>query len=121
MKYYDHIPFFKRELDRLGSPGFPGLSFQSIVQVLARAPTPEADAACRQFVATLSWPPLTDELRLELCVRLACALEWVQGMKEVDVPADETGHDFLRDLLIPYFPDAQPKWLYKKIVEPNDY
>jgi hypothetical protein len=100
-KYGDHIPFFEREIASLGQQAFD-LSFQSFLEVLATSGTAAADAAVRSFAATLSWPPVSDPVRLELCMRLSCAKWWCKECEGLDA-ADEEGKEFLESVLIDYW------------------
>src|SRR3989338_9009876 len=98
MKYGDHIPFLQRELESLGRKPL-SLSFQAFRQAMEGEDSDEADAACRSFVATLQWPPLSDAARFEVCLRLSCAQWWCKECEDED-PGDEHGREFLTGLLI---------------------
>ena len=107
MQYREQIPFFRRELAQLGRP-FPNLSFESFRQVMARAPTPEADEACRAFAATLEWPPLSEDTRLEVCFRLLVWIEWLEAYAGEEPFPGEDGKIELASALISYWRDQQP-------------
>ena len=108
MRYADQLPFFRRELSRCGRP-FPTLSFGSFQQVMVRAPTPAADEACRVFAVTLEWPPMPEDVRLEVCLRLVAAIEWIEAESTEAPFPDEHGSDALAGLLIEYWRDVQPE------------
>jgi hypothetical protein len=115
MRYGDHIPFFEREIERLGTKPFD-LAFGSFLEVLGlRGGSREADAACRVFAETLEWPPLSERVRLELCMRLACAKWWCAECK--DGEPEETGKEFLESVLISYWRDVgRTDWLHENFV-----
>ena len=113
MLYRDHIPFLDRELERLEKGPFD-LSARSFLEVLGRAGTPEADAACRVFAATLEWPPVPDRVRLELCFRLACARAWCAEIADDSDSETEDGRAFLEEVLITYWrDDGRVHWLHE--------
>ena len=112
MLYGQHVAFFDKEIDRLGSAPFD-LSFRSFLAALAHDGMEEADAACRVFAATLDWPPVSDRVRLELCMRLACARWWCTEVAEHD-SEEELGSAFLESVLIEYWRDVgRLDWLYE--------
>jgi hypothetical protein len=113
--YNDHIRFFEQELQRVGKPPFD-LSAQSFLQVLEQEPTREADDACRVFAATLEWPPLREAVRLEVCLRLACARDWCEAVTGAPGDDEEDGRQFLEELLTEYWRDYQREWLGKRFV-----
>ena len=118
--YNDHVMFFDREIDRIGRAPF-GLSLRSFLAVMARDGTPEADAACRAFAATLEWPPLTEELRAEIGLRLVCAREWCADVTGAEGDGDEDGQEFLRSILIEYWQDCgRENWLWNWLVKQNE-
>ena len=107
MKYREQIPFFRRELDQIGRP-FPTLSFGSFRQVMVREPSLEADAACRQFASTLLWPPMPDDVRLEVCLRLTALIGWLETQAEEQPLEGEIGQVALASFLTDYWRDVQP-------------
>lgn len=107
---------FQRELDRLATPRM-NLSLAEVMRALGQDGSPEADAACRAYAATLEWPPVADSVRLELCLRLQCALWWLGKVRDGD-PAGETGSELLESVLIEYWRDVgRVDWLYARFVK----
>jgi hypothetical protein len=115
--YEEHIPFFDREIERVGKPPFH-LSAGSFLAVLAQEHgSREADAACRVFAATLEWPEMTEPVRLEVNLRLACARWWCTVVPDGEVSEEEPGPLFLERLLIEYWQDVGRKdWIYESIL-----
>lgn len=112
VSYGAHIPFFEREIAELGNKPL-GLSFQSFLEVLAHPGTDEADAAVRVFASTLRWPPVSDPVRLELCMRLSCAKWWCKECEDHN-PEGEEGKEFLESVLIEYWKDVgRLDWLHE--------
>ncbi len=104
--YNDHVPFFEKELARLGSTPVVLLP-QSILAVMgAGVGSREVDKACRVFAATLEWPPLTEQVRLEVYLRLLCAKWWCEDMTGAEGDCAENGEEFLTELLIDYWQDV---------------
>jgi hypothetical protein len=102
--------FFRRELELLGDP--LDLRVEQYLHVLENRYTEEADDACRQYAATLTWPPLPDPVRLEVCLRLACA-EWYCSTFGDETDLDDLdGQQFLESLLVEYWKDVgRESWL----------
>ena len=115
--YGDYLPFLDREIARIGK-GPLLLSFPEALQVLAHPGTAEADAACRVFAATLDWPPMTEGVRLEVCLRLAC-LRWWCALPEIRRQNDEDeGPESLASVLIEYWRDVgRADWLFDAFVK----
>lgn len=112
MLYGEHRRFFDREIERLGQPPFD-LSIRSFLEVLGRAGSEEADAACRVFAATLEWPRVPEHVRMELCLRLACARWWCTEVEGLETE-DEVGKAFLESILIGYWRDVgRVDWLWE--------
>ena len=102
--YKECLPFLKSELTRLEQPELH-LSAESILEVMASEGSVEADAAAREYAATLLWPQLEDRVRFELCLRLRVAIWWIESLN--DTSADqESLPDFLKDTMIGYWRDA---------------
>jgi hypothetical protein len=111
----DHASFFEREIASLGKESL-NLSFETIIKILRDQGSHEADAACRVFAKTLHWPPVPDEVRIELCMRLDCARWWCKLNEISDEPIDdeEPGPEFLESLLIDYWLDVGRRdWLWE--------
>jgi hypothetical protein len=116
MTYGDHIPMFQRELERLGRPTM-ALTIDAVIGALARQGSAEADAACRVYAATLEWPPVADSVRLELCLRLTCALWWLDIARDEN-PEGETGSELLESVLIEYWRDVgRVDWIHDRFVQ----
>lgn len=116
--YQEHVRFLQRELEGLGKPF--GLALLPLLRVMGAAPSLEADVACRVFAATLQWPPLTDATRLEVGLRLLCAIEWCEERIPVDGDCSENGSDFLAQVLIDYWQDFERgHWLAGYLTKPR--
>jgi hypothetical protein len=128
--YLEHRGFFERELASLGAKPLH-LDIRTFLSALGPVDYPhmdEANDACRTFARTLVWPPLTDPLRLEVCLRLDCA-RWYcdqavrRGQQEEDEGlSEEDGREFLESLLIEYWLDVgRSDWLWENyVLHPDD-
>ena len=115
MTYAEHIAFFDRELEALGRKPFD-LAFRSFVEALAHSGLEDADEACRFFASKLFWPPVSDRVRLELCMRLACAQWWCKA--NADAEPEEEGKEFLESVLIEYWRDVGRRdWLLENFCD----
>ncbi|GEM_PF-6510485 len=109
--FWDFVPFFEREIGLLGRP-FWDLNFRAIFRVLRSEGTQEADEACRVFAITLEWPPVSEPVRLELCLRLCTARWWCTVV--ADDPLDEPKREFLESVLIEYWRDVGRRdWIHE--------
>ena len=119
MKYSERVRFFEEQIENLGGPFV--MSLDVMKRVLTRCTSPEGDEACRIFAATRHWPPMNDETRLEVCLRLECARDWCVTCGEARVdPHDENEQDFLKELLLDYCNDGgRTEWIYETLVRPD--
>jgi len=102
----DHIQFFAREIQMLGS-GPMNLSYMEALEALANDGLPETEAACRVFSETLKWPAMTNRIRFEVCLRLECARWYCTEFSDADEEDEEwSGSEFLQDLLVEYWHEA---------------
>jgi hypothetical protein len=116
MTYGDHIDFFDREIAALGQRPM-ALTLPQIIHALDTDGAAETDAACRAFAAALEWPPMADDVRLQVCLRLHCARWWCVDMAEEDADG-ETGKGFLESLLIEYWRDVgRVDWIHAHFVK----
>lgn len=116
MTYGDHIPAFQRELDLLSREPVT-LRFPGLMALLRHEGTTEADAAVRAFVATRLWPPVSDSCRVELCLRLSCALWWLTEQRAED-PEGQDVPKLADSLLREYWRDVgRVDWLYENLVK----
>jgi len=110
----DFITVFETEIDRLG--GRIDASMRDLLDCLGRQGSKEADAACLFFAAKREWPPLPPKVKLEICLRLACAA-WYCRVEFGQDREDETEREFLESLLIEYWLDVgRADWLYEAFV-----
>lgn len=102
--YLECLPFLRSELARLEQPELR-LAAESILEVMAAEGCPEADAAVRQYAATLLWPPVPDRVRFELCLRLRVAIWWIESLNDTSTD-QESLPTFLTDTMIDYWRDV---------------
>jgi hypothetical protein len=113
------IPFFQKELDQIGRPPWH-LSAQSLFQVMARRHTQAADVACREFCRRLTWPPLTEEVRFEVCLRLLCVLKYCESERGLPIDPEEHGSAALKSFLLSYWKDVgREQLLYDVLLKPH--
>jgi hypothetical protein len=121
MTWSAHVDFFQREIDRLSQQPF-ALDFQSFLEAMGLDGVSETDAAIRVFARTLDWPPVSDRVRFEICLRLSCARWYCADMVGHGAEDDEEdGTEFLESLLIEYWRDVgRTDWLYATFIQLND-
>jgi hypothetical protein len=114
--FADYIPVFQRELDRLSREPVT-LKFPALLALLGHEGTEAADSACRAFAATQQWPPVSDLVRVELCLRLSCALWWLTELRAADLE-EESLPTIAESVLIEYWRDVgRVDWLYARFVK----
>jgi hypothetical protein len=117
--YKDILPFLKSELAKLEQPELH-LSFESILQALGENGSDEADDAVRKYAASLIWPPVPDPVRFELCLRLSCAIWWIETLYGDTETAGETVAEFLTETMIGYWRDVgRADWAHNHFVNPD--
>ena len=113
--YAEHIPCFERELSTLGHAF--GLDFQQFLLALENRYTEAADEACRLFAKEYRWPPMSDQTRLEVCLRLSCASMYCQELGDKSIDLEESGQFFLESLLIEFWRDVgREDWFDKCLI-----
>lgn len=116
MKILVYLPEIEAELERLG--GSLDASIHHLLACLESDGSNEADFACQVFSNTGSWPLLEPRVRLEVCLRLACAAWYCRDNSEQE-REDETRSEFLESLLVEYWNDVgKTDWLYESFVLP---
>lgn len=116
--YRDFLPFLKRELAQLEG-GDLRLSAEIILNVLSENGSDLADAAVRQYVATLIWPPVTDGVRFELCLRLRVAIWWIETLHDTSSDGEPLPV-FLEEIMIGYWRDVgRTDWILNHFVNPD--
>jgi hypothetical protein len=116
--YQECLPFLKSELERLERAEFY-LSAESILEVMAAEGSPVADAAVREYAATLLWPQLEDRVRFELCLRLRVSIWWIESLSDTTTD-QESLPVFLTDTMIDYWRDeGRTRWVWNHLVNPD--
>jgi len=109
--YRDFLPFLHREIALLEQPPFE-LTFHQIHRVLAGEFAAQTDAVLDEYIPELAWPQLEDPIRFELCLRLSCAVYWINELQP-DFQTDENLQDLLYSLVKDYWPDGgRNRWLW---------
>jgi hypothetical protein len=80
MTKIDVLAFFDREISKLSARNVSPYLFLDVLARPARCGL-KADAACRYFSTTKTWPPLDEDTLCEVCLRLACA-RWYCDLPE---------------------------------------
>lgn len=110
-KFKDILPVLElasRELPRTAAPCLPkdipawmdALTFREIWQ---------ADDACREYAATLSWPTLPDKLRAQIHLRILQADHFARAMAKQSIPKEE-GCETLEFLLVDLWYKSAHRW-----------
>ena len=116
--YREILPFLKQELEKIEQPELR-LSVQSVVEVLESEGSDLADAAVREYSATLLWPRVSDRVRFELCLRLRVSIFWIEGLQDTSTDG-ETLQDFLESTMIDYWRDeGRWRWVWNHFVNPD--
>ena len=116
MSILNYLPIIETEQAKLGSK--LDASIHDLLSCLHSDGSGEADFACRIFGTTGVWPLLEPRVRLEVCLRLACAAWYCKANSDQE-REDETKEEFLDSLLIEYWNDVgKADWLYESFVQP---
>lgn len=111
MTYGEHIAFLDKQIEELGSKKM-SLTLPEVLDILDRDGTREGDLACQQFSKSLEWPDMSDELRMEIALRLHSARYWCLEMAKEN-SAEEIGSELLDNLLVGYWNDVgRINWIY---------
>lgn len=114
--YKDFLPFLNRELEHLESKKL-NLSLGSIFDVLSNNGSDSADAAIREYGATLMWPEIPDQVRFEICLRLRVAIWWIESLHGDTSSDGESLQLFITDTMIDYWRDVgRTDWIYNHFV-----
>jgi len=120
MRIGDHVSFLDREIERLSARPLT-LTFEALLEGMDRTGACIADDAVRAFAATLEWPPMPDQVRLEILLRLRCAKAWCEAMAGDEVFPEEDGQEFLDELLRNYWLDgARENFLWELLIRDPD-
>jgi|SRR6267142_4490165 len=113
----DFLPLLKRDLAQLEKKQFH-LSTEHILDVLSDVGEKIADDAVRHYSATLLWPPVTDKIQFELCLRMRVAIWWIEDF--LDEEREELYSTFVIDTMIDYWKDVGRRdWIWHHFCNPD--
>jgi hypothetical protein len=114
----DYFRFYENELDRIGS-NLKDFGIRDLIWALSCDGSSEAEEACSIFAKTLEWPVLSPTVRLEVCLRLACASHYCKDMMHKSNEEDDrTPDESITGLLIDYWKDVgRCDWAYERFCQ----
>lgn len=104
MNNADFIPQLTEYQDAFGTSA--RFDFQDLLGVFSGESVAEADEACRRIASGQELPPLSPMAKLEVMLRLACAIQQCTRCPDYEMDDDQTAEIALDSLLIDFWRDV---------------